>query len=61
MATLGKVDEFDANKEEWPHYKEQLTHFFQANNIDDAGKKKAVLLHVCCWPCDIQTAQKSIT
>ena len=31
MATLGKVDEFDASKEEWPQYKERLTHFFQAN------------------------------
>ena len=46
MATLGKVDEFDASKEEWPQYEERLTHFFQANDIDDAGKKRAVLLSV---------------
>ena len=46
MATLGKVDEFDVSKEEWPQYEERLTHFFQANDIDDAGKKRAVLLSV---------------
>ena len=47
MATLGKVDEFDAtSKEEWPQYEERLTHFFQANDIDNAGKKRAVLLSV---------------
>ena len=46
MATLGKVDEFNASKEEWPQYEERLTHFFQANDIDDAGKKRAVLLSV---------------
>ena len=43
MATLWK---FDLSKEEWPQYEEQLTHFFEANNIDDAGKKRAVLLSV---------------
>ena len=36
MATLGKVDEY----EDW------LIHFFQANDIDDAGKKRTVLLFV---------------
>ena len=45
MATLGKVDEFDANKEEWSQYEERLSHFFLANGIDDA-EKKAVLLPV---------------
>ena len=28
MATLGKVDKFNASKEEWPQYEEGLTHFF---------------------------------
>ena len=46
MATLGKVDEFDANKEEWSQYEERLSHFFLANGIDDAEKKRAVLLSV---------------
>ena len=43
MATLGKVDEFNASKEEWSQYEDWLTHFFQA---DDAGKKRTVLLFV---------------
>ena len=46
MATLGKVDEFDANNEEWSQYEERLSHFFLANGIDDAEKKRAVLLSV---------------
>ena len=29
MATLGKVDEFDASKENWPQYEERLTHFLK--------------------------------
>ena len=41
MATLlGKLDEFDASKEEWPQY---MDHFYEANGIDDAGKKKAAV------------------
>ena len=47
MATVfGKVDEFDATKEEWTQYVERLEHFFVANDIADAGKKRAVLLSV---------------
>ena len=47
MATVfGKVDEFDGTKEEWTQYVERLEHFFVANDIVDAGKKRAVLLSV---------------
>ena len=46
MATIRKVDEFNVSKEEWPQYKEWLTHFFQANDIDDTGNKRAALLSV---------------
>ena len=46
MATFGKVDEFDASKEEWSQYVECLTHFFLANGIDEAEKKRAVFLSV---------------
>ena len=46
MANLRKVDKFDASKEELPQYEERLTHFFQANDIDDARKKRVVLLSV---------------
>ena len=40
MATLGKVDEFDASKEEWLQYEERLAQFFLANDIDNADKKE---------------------
>ena len=41
---LGRIDEFDAAKEEWTQYVERVDHFFAANGIDDAGKKRAALL-----------------
>ena len=37
-AALGRIEEFDEDKEEWSHY------FFQANEIEDANKKRAVFL-----------------
>ena len=43
VATLGKIDQFDLSKEEWPQYVE---HFFTANDIDSAEKKRAVFLAV---------------
>ena len=45
-ATFGKVEEFDSKKEEWPQYVERLQHFFVANDIVDAEKKRAVFLSV---------------
>ena len=45
-ATLGRVDEFDADKEEWTQYVERLEHFFVANSITTAEKKRAILLSV---------------
>ena len=45
MATLlGKIDEFDRSKEEWPQYVERLGHFFDANDIASADKKRSVFL-----------------
>ena len=44
--TLGRVDEFDGTKDDWLQYIERLEHFFAANGIDDAAKKRAVLLSV---------------
>ena len=44
--TLGRVDEFDGMKDDWLQYVERLEHFFMANGIDDASKKRAVLLTV---------------
>ena len=45
-ATLGKVEEFDSSKEDWQQYTERLNHFFVANGIADAEKKRAVFLSV---------------
>ncbi len=45
MSTLlGRIDEFDGSKEEWPQYVERVNHFFAANGIDDATRQKSALL-----------------
>ena len=43
-ATLGKVEEFYQQKEEWTQYVESS--FFDANSIMAAGKKRSVLFSV---------------
>lgn len=43
---LGRIEEFDPDKEEWSIYVERLQHFFQANGIAEEDKKRAVLLSV---------------
>ena len=45
-ATFGRIQEFDGDKEEWPQYVERLGHFFLANGIENADKKRAVFLSV---------------
>ena len=45
-ATLGRVEEFDGNKDDWQQYVERLEHFFVANGIEGAEKKRAVFLSV---------------
>ncbi|KAL5468747.1 hypothetical protein EMCRGX_G029860 [Ephydatia muelleri] len=49
MATslLGTVGPFEEGKEDWKCYCERLEQFFQANDITDEGKRRAVLLSVC--------------
>ena len=45
MATVfGKIEEFDSSHEDWPQYMERLGYFFDANGIESAEKKRAVLL-----------------
>ena len=40
MSTLGRIEEFDGNKDhDWQQYVEHLEYFFVANGIDNAGKK----------------------
>ena len=43
---LGKVEEFNPKKEEWSNYVERLNHFFDANAIVEADKKRSVFLSV---------------
>ena len=38
-ATLGKIEEFDGGKEEWPQYVERMGYFFTTNAITDADQK----------------------
>ena len=40
---LGRLDQFEPEKEEWPQYVERLVQFFEANDI--TGDNKAVK---CC-------------
>ena len=42
--TLGRVEEFDGTREDWPQYVERMQYFFDANGIDGAEKKRAVFL-----------------
>uniref|UniRef100_A0A8C1WN32 CCHC-type domain-containing protein n=1 Tax=Cyprinus carpio TaxID=7962 RepID=A0A8C1WN32_CYPCA len=43
-ALVGTVSPFDGETQLWEEYSEMLEFFFQANEITDADKKKAVLL-----------------
>lgn len=45
-ATFGRVEEFDANREEWSQYMERPRHFFEANGINDRDKIRSVFLVV---------------
>lgn len=48
MATFGRIEEFSGDKDaSWDEYSERLECFFEANGIDAAEKKRAVLLSVC--------------
>ena len=43
-AMFGHIPEFDSSKEEWLQYEERLGHFFAANGITEAEKRRAVFL-----------------
>ena len=45
-ATFGQIGEFVESQEDWSQYADRLTHFFIANDVKDAGKKRAILLSV---------------
>jgi hypothetical protein len=44
QSLVGNVHEFDPAEEEWKHYAEQLSEYFIGNGIDNADKKRAILL-----------------
>ena len=43
----GTLGEFVASKEDWKSYTERLLQYFTANDIVDAGKRRAILLSSC--------------
>ena len=46
-ARHGSIGEFDPSKEEWDSYVERLEHYFVANGVSEAAKKRAILLSGC--------------
>lgn len=46
MPTHGKLDPYDES-EEWLQYVERLECYFNGNDIDEAEKKRDILLSVC--------------
>ena len=47
MATYGNVGEFRESVESWTQYVERLDQYFEANEVTDGKKKRAILLSVC--------------
>ena len=47
---LGIVGAFQEGQEDWTCYCERLEQFFQANGINDEGKRRAVFLSICGGP-----------
>ena len=47
MATYGKIGEFKESEESWTQYVERLEQYFLANEVEDVGKRRAILLSVC--------------
>ena len=47
MATYGKIGEFKESEESWTQYVERIEQYFLANEVEDAAKKRAILLSVC--------------
>ncbi|KAL5488914.1 hypothetical protein EMCRGX_G017932 [Ephydatia muelleri] len=46
MSRHGTIEEFDSATEDWTAYSERLEQYFVANDVDDAAKKRAILLSV---------------
>ena len=50
MAKHGSVKPFNPAADDWPSYADRLKHYFNANDVTDAGKKRSILLTVCGGP-----------
>ena len=46
MASIGRIEEFRDEKEDWNQYAERLEHFFTVNGITSDEKKQAMFLTV---------------
>lgn len=46
MATFGKIDHFNSSVEKFDDYEERLRFYFQANDVIDPDKQRAILLTV---------------
>ena len=46
MALLGNMAEFDEQRESWPQCARRLSHFFAANGVTAAARKKSAFLSV---------------
>ena len=47
MVTYGKIGKFRESEESWTQYVERLEQYFLANEVEDAGKQRVILLSVC--------------
>ena len=47
MATYGEIGEFKESEESWTQYVERLEQYFPANEVENLGKRRAILLSVC--------------
>ena len=47
MAVHGQLSAFNSTEDDRQSYTERLEFYFTANNIEDAEKRRAILLSVC--------------
>ena len=47
METYGKIGKFNESEESWTQYVERIEQYFLANEVEDAAKKRAILLSAC--------------
>ena len=60
MARHGSLAEFDSSQEDWKSYAERLGLYFQANNVEEGMKQRAILLSAC-GPATYQLIKNLLT